>query len=146
MNEYLTLKSRHQSELNSFPVFFAFSKEQFEKGMKNFHLDTTATDKISSIGAGGFILKTDAKKLGGLLKRHTQEHQDAIDNDVTGDGFILDMFEYELANHEYIVTYSVDDTLRALGLTKEEVDSDPKLKYALKKAIKRQRERDEDDD
>ena len=33
MNNYINMKSRHQQEVNDFPMFFAFSDKQFEKGI-----------------------------------------------------------------------------------------------------------------
>jgi hypothetical protein len=33
MNNYKTLKSRHQAEFNAFPMVFAFSNEQFKTAM-----------------------------------------------------------------------------------------------------------------
>jgi hypothetical protein len=77
-----------------------------------------------------------------MMERHEKEMQDAIDADATGEGFIFDMFNYELANHEYVVTYDVQDTLDYLGLTQEEVDADPKLRNGLNLAKKRQFEKE----
>lgn len=142
MTDYLTMKRRHEQEFNSFPMFFAFSNKQFEEGMKKLELSMDDTDKIYSIGAGGFIRKTDSNKLRELFERHEEERQEAIDNDVTGDGFVFQMFSYELDNHEYVVTYSPEDTLQALGLSEDEVNADEKLRYGLNKAIKEQLKRE----
>ena len=70
--------------------------------------------------------------------RHAEEMRIAIENDTTGDGFIYQMFDYELSNHEYIVSGDVSNTLDALGLTHDEVNSDKRLLHGLKKAIKAQ--------
>ena len=43
-------------------------------------------------------------------------------------------FIYELANHEYCITYNVDDTLDALNITLEELKNDERLKKILKEA------------
>jgi len=142
MNDYITMKTRHQQEVNDFPMFFAFNNKQFDEGMKSFGLDPNETNKIYKLGnTGGYYLRTDAEKLNEMLYRHAKEIQDAIDSDTTGDGFIFEMFYYELANHEYIVTYDVTDTLNALGFTEEEVYADKKLLHGLKKAIKAQKVR-----
>jgi hypothetical protein len=45
------------------------------------------------------------------------------------------MFNYELGNHEYCITHDLTDTLDALGLTLEEVNADPMMADALKRAI-----------
>jgi hypothetical protein len=45
------------------------------------------------------------------------------------------MFNYELANHEYGYTQDLTDTLEALGLTMNEINADPRMANALKRAI-----------
>jgi hypothetical protein len=46
------------------------------------------------------------------------------------------MFLYELANHEYCITYDLEDTLDALALTVDEINADPRLLHGLEKALK----------
>jgi len=138
MNAYLTLKQKRQKEVNEFPFMFAFSGQQFNEGMKELGLEPTDTDKIYSIGGGGYIRKTDSKTLSEMTKRHEKEMAEAIAADPTGDNFIFDMFNYELANHEYVITYDITDTLDALGMTIEEVNVDERLKNGLNKARKAQ--------
>jgi hypothetical protein len=132
MNKYLKLKNKHQKEVNDFPMFFAFSDKQFEEGMKRFGLKPTDTDKIYKLGGtGGFYLRTDAKKLHDMLDRHTQAMNEAINTD---DDFVYNMFLYELANHEYCITYDLEPTLDACGLTEDEIWKDQRLADLLKKA------------
>ena len=136
MNAYEEMKNRQQKEFDSFPLGAAFSKEQFKDMMEKWEFSPTDTDKIYSIGAGCYIRKTDKEALQDLMVRLTKEKQDAIAADLTGDGFIFDMFLYELANHEYCITYDLEDTLDALGLTVEQIKADKRLHYGLNKAIK----------
>ncbi len=139
--KYLELKERHQQEINAFPMSFAFSDNQFKEGMAKLGLDPTETDKIYKFGStGGFYRREDSKALWDMLDRHKKEFKAATDADTTGEGFILDMFTYELANHEYIITGSVGDTLDALGLTIEEVNASPALFHGLVRAKIAQRE------
>lgn len=133
-NAYQVLKEKHQKEFNKFPFIFAFSNEQFAEGMKKLGLQPTDTDKIYSMGVGCFYRKTDAKELKELMDRHDKEMKNAMDKDKTGEGFIYDMFSYELANHEYGYTYDLEPTLDALGLTFDEVNANDKLKHGLDKA------------
>ena len=49
-----------------------------------------------------------------MMKRHDAEINEAIDSDQTGEGFIFDMFDYELSNHEYSYTGDMTDSLCAL--------------------------------
>jgi len=137
MNKYLELRKGHREEVENFPMFFAFNAEQFIKGMKKFGLDPKEDkNKIYDIGMGGFIKKSDDDKFDEMMTRHDREIQEAISQDKTGEGFIKDMFRYELGNHEYIVTFSYTDTLDVLGLTMEEVKEDKALKNGLEKARK----------
>lgn len=132
MNKYTELKSKHQAEVNAFPMFFAFSDKQFEEGMAKFGLTITDTDKIYKLGStGGFYLRSDSQKLKDMFERHAKEMDDAIKND---DQFVYEMFLYELANHEYCITYDFEPTLDACGLTEDEVAKDWRLLKLLKKA------------
>ena len=136
-NLYKELHDRHQAEINAFPFGFAFSQEQFDKMMvERFNLRPTDTDKIYSIGGGGYIRKEDHQAMCDMIERHAKEKKDAIAADLTGEGYIYDMFVYELANHEYMITMTSDDTLDALGLTWEDVKADSRLSHGLKKAKK----------
>ena len=138
VNQYLEIKTRHQKELDNFPMFFAFSDKQFEEGMKKFGLSSKDANKIYSTSGGGFIKKTDSKKLKYLFAIHNLEMKEAIESDKTGEGFIFDMFDYELSNHEYCITMSVEDTLYALGLTIEEINKNPALIKGLRLAERNQ--------
>ena len=103
--------------------------------MQKWGLTVNDTDKICSLGAGTYIRKTDKEAFCTLINRLTSEKENAIAADLTGDGFIFDMFVYELANHEYCITYDLEDTLDALGLTAEEINADKQLTHGLNKAI-----------
>ena len=136
MNAYQQLKDRQQKEFNAFPLGAAFSKEQFEKMMQGWDLTLNDTDKICSIGYGCFIRKSDKERFLEMNTRFKKEMQDAVAADKTGDGFICDMFLYELANHEYCITYDYEETFDALGLTLEKVNADQRLIRGLQKALK----------
>lgn len=136
MITYKELKERQQAEINAFPLGAAFSKSQFEEMMAKWHLTATDTDKILSIGGGCYIRKSDKDVFTEMISRHAAEHQQAIDSDETGEGYIYQMFAYELANHEYGYTHELDDTFDALGVTPEEVQSSTALKQGLNKALK----------
>jgi hypothetical protein len=137
-NSYLTLKKKHQEEVNNFPMAFAFNNKQFEEAMEKLGLKKTDTDKVYSFVGGGIYRKTDAKALREMFDKHEKEMQEAIDQDTTGEGFIFDMFNYELANHEFGYTWDSESTLEALGLTMEEVQANEKLLHGFNKAKKMQ--------
>lgn len=130
-NLYLELKKDQQERFNAFPMFFAFSKDQFKTGMESLGLTEADTDKVYHIGASGYIRKTDSKAYAALNLQLESELNEAIDQDETGAGFIKDMFMYELENHEYSYTGDLEDTLEALGYTYEEIQQDEKLRTGL---------------
>ena len=143
MNAYAEMKKRHQEEVNAFPLMFAFNNTQFEEGMVKLGLDPNDTDKIVSIGAGGYCRKEDATRLVKMFGSHRREIETAIRDDVTGDGFIYEMFSYELRNHEYGYTRSYGATLNAIGLKMSAVQKDEALRHGLEKAA-REIEREDD--
>ncbi len=136
METYRQLKERQKKEINAFPLGACFSKKQFEEMMANWGLTENDTDKILSIGAGCYIRKSDSQAFHDIINRHAKEHADAIAADKTGNGYIYQMFLYELGNHEYCITYDLTDTLEALGLSIEQIDKDKRLTHGLEKAIK----------
>lgn len=141
-NEYQAMKQKHQEEVDKFPMFFAFSEKQFAEGMTEFGLEVSDTDKIVSIsGIGGFIRETDVEAFREMFLRHEEERKEAIDNDSTGEGFVYEMFSYELANHEYGYTHDLEPALNALGFSLEEVNANKKFLRAFKKACRVQRQR-----
>ena len=147
INKYQELKEKHSKEFNKFPIKFAFSESQFKEAMKDLGLTEKDTDKITGIGiGGGFIRKTDVEAFNEMNKRHRQEEKDAIKNDLTGEGYIKDMFEYELANHEYGYTNNLEDILIALGLTIDNINNDERLKHGLDLALDRYRENEEEEE
>lgn len=136
MNAYQQLKDRQQKEFNAFPLGAAFSNKQFEEMMQKWGLTVNDVDKICSIGYGCFIRKIDKDRFHEMNARFKKEMQDAIAADKTGNGFIYDMFLYELANHEYCITYDYEETFDALGLTEKQVNADKRLLHGLQKARK----------
>ena len=132
MNKYLTLKEKHQKEVNDFPFFFAFSNEQFEEGIKSFGLQPKETDKIYKFGnTGGFYKREDSNKLNEMFERHEKEVEKARKDYE----YLVQMFKYELANHEYNYTRDIVPTIQALGLSVSEVKKNRKLLKALTEAL-----------
>lgn len=136
MNLYAAMTNRHQAEVNAFPLMFAFSQRQFDEGMIRWGLKPSDTDKILSIGGGGYVRKSDRDALHEMMNRHASEIQAAVDADETGEGFVRDMFLYELDNHEYSYTWDLEPALDALGLTVDEVVENTKLHHGLLEARK----------
>lgn len=139
-NAYEDLRNRQEKEFNDFPLMFAFSDKQFKEGMEAWGLKETDTDKILSIGAGGFVRKSDGEAMHEMTARHSAQMKEAIESDTTGEDFIKQMFLYELANHEFSYTGDLEPAFTALGLTAEEVSKSPALKHGLQLAIDETRE------
>ncbi len=133
---YRELREKQQKEFDQFPLGAAFSEKQFNEMMEKWGLKPTDTDKIYSIGSGCYIRKSDSSLLDELWTRHSAERKQEIENDLTGEGYVYQMFAYELANHEYGYTRDLTDTLEALNLTEEQIEKDKKLMRGLKKALK----------
>lgn len=115
--KYLEMKNKHQDRINALPIQFAFNKQQFEEGMRNLGLQPDETDKVCSIPAGGFILKTDRELVLTAFKETNKEMSDALAND---DDFCLEALIYELGNYEYGYTMDPYDALASLGLSLED--------------------------
>ena len=117
-----------EKAFNKFPIHWAFGNAQFKEMLKEMG---TTVDKIVSIGAGGYILEKDVKKYINLLKWAKNLRKKARESEE----YIYEMFKEELNNHEYCYTRDVTDTLDALGLTLEEINSDPKLLKGFELAL-----------
>lgn len=140
MNKYLELKEEQQKEFNNFSnknMFYAFSDEQFNNGLKEFGLtrETMKGKLVRLAGTGGFILKTKEKEFDKLNAKHKEEKEQAIKNDKIGNDYIKDMFSCELSNQEYGYTRDLTDTLNCLGLTPEQIDNNKALKNGLELAL-----------
>lgn len=137
MNAYAEMKERHQKRVNALPLKFAFGQKQFREMMESWGLTEDDIDKIYKLGeTGGFYLRTDSKLIFSTFEENEIEMQAAIGNDIDGSGFIKDMFLYELANHEYCITYDLEPTLDALGLSVDDVNISPALLNGLSLARK----------
>lgn len=133
MNAYAEMKSRHQERINALPLKFAFGMNQFREMMESWGLTENDTDRIYKMGGtGGFYLREDSKLIFTTLEENEIEMQAAIRNDLDGSGFVKDMFRYELANHEYCITYDLEPTLDALGLSVDDVNASPALLNGLR--------------
>lgn len=82
-----------------------------------------------------FVDKDRREDLQSLLERFGREFQNAIDRDKTGEGFILDVFEYHLDNADSKATPA--DLLAICGLTEAALDDDERFRTALKLALGR---------
>ena len=128
MMMYREFKEMKQREFNALPTMFAFSMKQLEEQLNKFG---ATKDEIVNLGAGMFMRKKDVYLLDSWEARTEAMEKELMKND----DFVLDAFLYELRNHEYIITYDVDDTLEVFGLDRESVRNDKRLLSILNKAV-----------
>lgn len=95
---YREYRAQRQYEFNSLPIFFAFSNEQFDNGMKKLGIEDIKD--VRAIGGGGFCHKDTIPKLVEFT------NSDSIDELMKDPEFAEDAIYYEMGNHEYhINTY-----------------------------------------
>ena len=138
METYKAMKDRHQAEVNALPLAFAFSRDQYREKLAAWGITEEEANNgaILGIGGGGVIRSSDKDLVIGTFERIHAEEQAAIAADTTGDGYIYEMFIYELNNHEFSYTGDVDETLAALHLTADDINGSEALQHGLKRAVK----------
>lgn len=113
---YTELKRKHAEEMNNFEgIFYAFNNEQFKKGIDK--VGATQDNKVVSLGAGGYILKSKLAAFKEMFKRHEQEMKKLRQDRKK----LLDSLVYELNNHDYSYTGETTDALEALGVSADEL-------------------------
>ena len=130
MNKYTELKDKHSKMVNEFPMAFAFSNEQFEQAKQK--LGVKSNDELLGIAGGGMIRKTDLESYRNLHETITEENENAF----LDDEYLYQGLLYELANHEYGITYCADDTLDCFCLTMDDVRMDERIYPIFKRAQK----------
>lgn len=139
METYLELRKRHKSDIDNFPMFFAFSKDQFEEGKTK--IGCEPDEKLVSIGMGGYIKKQDKETFIDMMKQHEKEHFNNMLENEQKDEYVYHMVQYELGNHEFSYTYEREDALEACGITKEMINSYPDLNAIVNKAVSEYKEK-----
>ena len=102
--EYLDLKSKHEKELNEFPIAYAFNDKQLEEALEK--LGATKEECVTVFGHGDIVKRENAKPLIDMLERHTMEVKQKLAEDVE---FAEAAFLYEMDNHEYAINWSADE-------------------------------------
>jgi len=130
MTTYKEIKDKHSKNYNDImtehEVFFAFNNNQFDEGKAK--IGITDNKDLCSIGAGGYMPKTNADKMSQLLKeetkRYNKELREAKDQKEQA---IL----YELNNHEAFYTGRLDEVIDIFKgfYTKEDIKAVYKKHY-----------------
>lgn len=132
IEKYTELKARQAKEFGEFKgIFWAFNGEQFSRGMADIGLTLDDKDLISSLGAGGYILKSSISEFNAMLKRHNEEKNARKKEEQ----YLFDALVYELNNHEYSYTGDIHPALDALGWDIKDIPTKT-LNRAKKEALK----------
>ena len=126
-NLYVEFKERKQEKINNFDMFFAFDNKQLENGLEKLNVNK---NEIVSIGMNGFIRKSDVQKFKNMLNNFKEEHKKNIKND----DYVYHMFKYEMANHEYIITYDDEEILEVCNVNENQFIEDERMKSIYVKA------------
>ena len=125
---YREFKEMKEKEFNELPTMFAFSMKQLEEQMQKLN---TNKSEIVNLGGGMFMRRQDLCLLDTWENKYEAMEKELMLND----DFLLDAFLYELRNHEYIITYDVEDALEVFGLTVEDVKKNDRMLLAINKAM-----------
>ena len=101
METYQQMKERHSKAYGELPIMYAFSDEQFEKGLAEFGC---TIEEVVSIGYGGFMPKADVPRLKAYLDQSSAEEAEAMKDAE----FAYGAFLYEIGNHEYHINWQSD--------------------------------------
>jgi len=110
MKTYNQIKSTHQTNYNKIleqnQVFWAFSDEQLQKGIKKYNINKD--NKMVSIGMGGYMPLKYNKRIQEQMKEEDKRYKKELkEMREEQDGAIL----YELNNHECFYTGDIEDVV-----------------------------------
>ena len=107
---YKDFINKKQKDKNIKGLFFAFNQKQFEEGCEK--VGASKDNKVVSIGAGGYILKSELEN----FRNTIDENKKSLKELLRDKKFAEEAFEYELNNTEYCITQNENDALRQLGI------------------------------
>ncbi len=122
--KYLDYKKAKETEINDLPIKWAFGMKQFREMMAEWGLTENDTDKIFSLGAGGYFLKEDEPIIKAYFTKSSELPKLMRDKE-----FAIEAFTYEMQNHEYQINWQGDWDVCSCFSTKE-------LKYEDSKTYK----------
>ena len=97
---YTEYRNFRQGGFNSLPIFWAFSQSQFKEAMEQRGLTENDTDKIFSLGMGGYALKSDREVIDAFLNA-----PDPLPDLMADPAFAEEAFYYEMCNHEFGINW-----------------------------------------
>lgn len=132
MENYKQLKARHTKEINEFyGLFFAFDNETFYKRLADFGYsnakELNLKEIVVYIGAGGYLIKSKVQDWNDLYKKQDKELKEFKKHEKE----LIKGIVYEMFNHEFCITYDMQDALDCFSLKYSELD-----KNFIKKIMK----------
>ena len=118
---YTDFKNSRKKDSEIKGLFFAFNDQQFKDGCKK--VEASKENKVVSIGAGGFILKSEFENFKSLMEHRIKKLEELMKDKE----FALGAFKNELVNTEYNVTYDESGALGALGIDMEFIEKNDLL-------------------
>ncbi|EGQ0303604.1 hypothetical protein O0F56_01850 [Staphylococcus pseudintermedius] len=122
---YTEFKEEQRQKFEALPIQY-FLSENIETICKK--MEVASPKDLIKIGGFGVMKKSNKYLINNYLLDKQKEFQKLMQSDE----FALNAFKYELANHEFVITYDYEDALDALELEYSELDS--RLLNLLKKA------------
>ena len=126
-----------QEKFNKLPIYYDYDDEQYNKLLSDLGItdEEARNGALLSLPGDGIIKASDEDLVIGTFNKFWEARNKAIEEDLTGDGFIYGMFLYELRNHEFIITQDPAETLETLGISEEKLNNSEPLQKGLAKAI-----------
>lgn len=138
MNSYRLLIERQEKERKAFPIKSAFSETQFVEMLLEFGLNPEDEDKVKDAGCGVyFYLAEDELAFNAMVSRHASELREALVGDLTGEGFIFEMFCAELEDSDCVWTEDTDEVLERMRYFCSAPEMGERLMRGFRKACKR---------
>lgn len=114
--EYLDLQKRQMKEFEEFPIAYAFNEKQLEEALVK--LGAEKSECVTVFGHGDILKKKDVPALNAMLKRHTKEIHEALEDKEFAEAAFL----YEMDNHEYAINWDGDaDVLACFSLDEKKL-------------------------
>jgi len=107
------MEKKQTETFDKYGVFFAFGKEQIEKGISKNKENGTIKDgeKHTSFGTGMIAPSKYAEE---LIIELDKIYTESIQQDIAENG-ISNIIQRELSNHEYVITWDTTDTVEKLS-------------------------------
>ena len=134
IKDYATWHEKNEKDFHDFiskNVFFAFSDEQFKRGLEKFGIqENEISDKLCNYVGGGYMLKSAVKEHNKIVRKLQKAERKYLNNFKNLYSALL----YEMYNHECGYTWNFTECLAPLGFTRKDLRKNRKLAKAFEQA------------